>query len=190
MSCTLSAGFPCRVQEQLLRRGAGRGGTPWRGPLRYHDRGGSALSHRLQSAHIPAPTSWASARRSSTSGREEAFIGLSRHAYPGRPYPRSDEEGVTFSQRQCLDILREMGAAPETMTACGGGARSAFWRQMLADALNCGIATSRLALEGPALGAPYLLACARACTEAWPRLRTRSLFRRPHDSTARCRGEV
>ena len=69
---------------------------------------------------------------------------------------RAVMEGVTFSQRQCLDILREMGAAPETMTACGGGARSAFWRQMLADALNCGIATSRLALEGPALGAAIL----------------------------------
>lgn len=84
-----------------------------------------------------------------------AFIGLSAMHTRG-DLIRAVIEGVTFSQRQCLDILREMGAAPETMTACGGGARSAFWRQMLADALNCGIATSRLALEGPALGAAIL----------------------------------
>lgn len=44
----------------------------------------------------------------------------------------------------------------ETDYPGGGGARSAFWRQMLADALGCNIATSKLALEGPALGAAIL----------------------------------
>lgn len=66
----------------------------------------------------------------------------------------SDVSGMNLldvPKRQCLDILREMGTAPETVTACGGGARSAFWRQMLADALGCNIATSKLALEGAAI---------------------------------------
>lgn len=84
-----------------------------------------------------------------------AFVGLSAMHTRG-DLIRAVMEGVTYSQRQCLDILREMGAAPETVTACGGGARSAFWRQMLADALGCNIATSKLALEGPALGAAIL----------------------------------
>ena len=90
-----------------------------------------------------------------------AFVGLSAMHTRG-DLIRAVMEGVTYSQRQCLDILREMGAAPETVTACGGGARSAFWRQMLADALGCNIATSKLALEGPALGAAILAGvCAR-----------------------------
>lgn len=84
-----------------------------------------------------------------------AFVGLSAMHTRG-DLIRAVMEGVTYSQRQCLDILREMGAAPETVTACGGGERSAFWRQMLADALGCNIATSKLALEGPALGAAIL----------------------------------
>lgn len=90
-----------------------------------------------------------------------AFVGLSAMHTRG-DLIRAVMKGVTYSQRQCLDILREMGAAPETVTACGGGARSAFWRQMLADALGCNIATSKLALEGPALGAAILAGvCAR-----------------------------
>lgn len=84
-----------------------------------------------------------------------AFIGLSAMHGKG-DLIRAVMEGVSFSQRQCLDILREMGVAPDTITACGGGARSPFWRQMLADVLGCTIQTSPLALEGPALGAAIL----------------------------------
>ena len=40
--------------------------------------------------------------------------------------------------------------------ACGGGARSAFWRQMLADVYGCPIQTAKAALEGPALGVAIL----------------------------------
>jgi xylulokinase len=84
-----------------------------------------------------------------------AFLGLSAMHSRG-DLIRAVMEGVSFSQRQCLDVLREMGMAPETIIACGGGARSPFWRQMLADVLGCTIQTSPLALEGPALGAAIL----------------------------------
>ena len=44
----------------------------------------------------------------------------------------------------------------DEMMACGGGARSAFWRQMLADVYGCPIQTAKAALEGPALGVAIL----------------------------------
>ena len=65
-------------------------------------------------------------------------------------------EGVTYSQRQCVDVLRGMNVPTEEMMACGGGARSAFWRQMLADVYGCPIQTAKAALEGPALGVAIL----------------------------------
>ena len=45
---------------------------------------------------------------------------------------RAVMEGVIYSQRQNLDILRGMNVVPETMLACGGGAKSPCWRQMMA----------------------------------------------------------
>lgn len=68
---------------------------------------------------------------------------------------RAVMEGVTYSQRQNLDILREMGVVFETMLACGGGGSSPLWRQMLADVLGCPVSTT-VSKEGPALGAALL----------------------------------
>ena len=68
---------------------------------------------------------------------------------------RAVMEGITFSLRQCLDVLREMGVRSETMLACGGGARSALWRQMLADVFALPVAVP-LNDEGPAFGAALL----------------------------------
>ena len=42
-------------------------------------------------------------------------------------------EGVAFSFADGVDVLREAGAAPETPLLVGGGARSGFWGQMIAD---------------------------------------------------------
>jgi len=68
---------------------------------------------------------------------------------------RAVMEGITFSLRQCLDVLDEMGVKSETMLACGGGARSALWRQMLADVFALPVAVP-LNDEGPAFGAALL----------------------------------
>ena len=65
-----------------------------------------------------------------------AFIGLSGGHGRGHLI-RAVLEGVTYSQRQCVDVLRGMNVPTEEMMACGGGARSAFWRQMLADVYGC-----------------------------------------------------
>lgn len=84
-----------------------------------------------------------------------AFIGLSGGHHRGHLI-RAVLEGVSFSQRQCVDVLRDMGVPTNDMMACGGGARSTLWRQMLADVYGCPIKTARAALEGPALGVAIL----------------------------------
>ena len=68
---------------------------------------------------------------------------------------RAVMEGVTYSLNDCLAVLREMQVAPARLTACGGGGKSPFWRQMLADICGCGITTIH-ASEGAALGAAIL----------------------------------
>ena len=68
---------------------------------------------------------------------------------------RSVMEGVTFSQRDSVEILREMGLTINEMMACGGGGSSPLWRQMLADTFNCDVKTVK-SKEGPALGVALL----------------------------------
>jgi xylulokinase len=68
---------------------------------------------------------------------------------------RAVMEGVTFSQRDSVEILREMGVNLSQMLACGGGGSSKLWRQMLADVYNCPVKTV-VSKEGPALGVAIL----------------------------------
>ena len=83
-----------------------------------------------------------------------AFLGLSG-MHEKKDMIRSVMEGVMYSQRHCLDVLREMGVAPTTMLACGGGGKSPFWRQMMADIFSCPVKTAAVD-EGPALGVAIL----------------------------------
>ncbi|MGL4789830.1 MAG: FGGY-family carbohydrate kinase, partial [Anaerotignaceae bacterium] len=83
------------------------------------------------------------------------FFGLSASHKKG-DIIRSLLEGVTYSQRSCYDVLKEMGITSTDMMICGGGARSEFWRQMLADLLGCTVKTANVSLEGPALGVAIL----------------------------------
>lgn len=83
-----------------------------------------------------------------------AFIGLSA-MHTRYDMLRAVMEGVGFSQRDSLEVLREMGVNPQTMLACGGGGRSPLWRQMLADVYGCPVATT-VSQEGPALGVAIL----------------------------------
>jgi len=82
------------------------------------------------------------------------FFGLS--AAHGRPeLIRAALEGVAYSQRECVDVFRELGVKIDDMLACGGGARSKIWRQMLADLYACPVSLLE-ADEGPALGVALL----------------------------------
>ncbi|MGN0908425.1 MAG: DUF4867 family protein, partial [Succinivibrio sp.] len=68
---------------------------------------------------------------------------------------RAVMEGVALSQRHNLMVLRQMGINPKELRACGGGASSELWRQMLADTMKCSVRTME-SKEGPALGAAIL----------------------------------
>ncbi len=64
-------------------------------------------------------------------------------------------EGVSFSQRDCLDIIAELGADPKLIRLSGGGAKSTFWHQLFADIFNKPVATLA-SQEGSAYGAALL----------------------------------
>ena len=64
-------------------------------------------------------------------------------------------EGVIFSLRDSLEIMRNLDVLIEDVRATGGGARSEFWRQLQADIFATPIRRT-VADEGPAFGAALL----------------------------------
>ncbi len=86
-----------------------------------------------------------------------AFVGLTvRHTRAH--LVRAVLEGVAFGLKDSLDLMRSAGLAPATeVRVTGGGAKSALWRQILADVFGASIATVGCA-EGAAFGAALLAA--------------------------------
>ena len=68
---------------------------------------------------------------------------------------RAVMEGVSYGLKDSLDILDGMGVRPDSMLLTGGGAKSSFWRQVLADVFDCPVQTIKSS-EGPALGVAIL----------------------------------
>lgn len=82
------------------------------------------------------------------------WIGLTA-SHTRRHLVRSVLEGVAFSLKDCFGIIREQGLPIEQVRATGGGAKSALWRQIIADILGVELVTTN-ATEGPAFGAALL----------------------------------
>lgn len=68
---------------------------------------------------------------------------------------RAVMEGVTFSLKDCLEIIRELGVAVDEVRASGGGSRSRLWRQIQANIFNAEVVCINVD-EGPAFGAALL----------------------------------
>jgi xylulokinase len=68
---------------------------------------------------------------------------------------RSIVEGVSYSQKDGLDIIEQLGVPVSSVRASGGGARSPFWRQILADVFRKRVSTLS-SQEGSAYGAALL----------------------------------
>lgn len=82
------------------------------------------------------------------------FFGISaRHSR--RDMLRAVMEGVSYSLKDCMEIIREMGIDVNEVRASGGGGKSKLWRQMQADMFNTNILTINSS-EGPALGVALL----------------------------------
>ncbi len=87
-------------------------------------------------------------------GARGAFVGLTaRHGVPHMT--RAVMEGVAFSLRDGLEIMRGLGVPVEEVRATGGGARSALWRGLQADVYGEPVRRTA-ADEGPAYGAALL----------------------------------
>jgi xylulokinase len=80
------------------------------------------------------------------------FVGLTMSH--GRPeVARAVLEGVALNLKMILDAFLEQGAAITAMRLIGGGARSALWRQILADVYGLPILRPALLAEATSLGA-------------------------------------
>ena len=64
-------------------------------------------------------------------------------------------EGVSYSQRDCLDIIEQLGVEVNSVRGSGGGAKSPFWRGVLAGILAKRVVTLE-SQEGSAYGAALL----------------------------------
>lgn len=82
------------------------------------------------------------------------FFGLSA-IHEKKHLIRAVLEGVSYSLRDCAGVLAEMGVTSSRMMACGGGAKSPLWRQMLADVYHCPVQMPE-SNEGASLGAAIL----------------------------------
>jgi xylulokinase len=82
------------------------------------------------------------------------FFGLSAK-HEKRDMIRAVMEGVVYSLRDCLEIIKEMGVNVSEVRASGGGGKSPLWRQMQADVFGTEITTINSS-EGPALGVALL----------------------------------
>jgi xylulokinase len=100
-----------------------------------------------------------------------AFIGLtSRHTRAHMT--RAVLEGVSFGLRDSFELMKTAGMAVRQVRVSGGGAKSALWRQILADVLDAPLARTSTT-EGGAFGAAVLAAVcagvhasvAEACAE-------------------------
>ncbi|HEY2759969.1 MAG TPA: FGGY-family carbohydrate kinase, partial [Pirellulales bacterium] len=84
------------------------------------------------------------------------FIGLTLSHGRGHMV-RAVMEGVTYSMRDSLAIIRELGVPVKQIRASGGGSRSPFWRQIQADVFGQEVCTIN-AEEGAAYGVALLAA--------------------------------
>lgn len=87
-------------------------------------------------------------------GARGLFAGVSMQTTLPEIY-RGILEGLSFEMAYNLKKLARFGAAPRTLYACGGGARSVPWLQIKADILGCAVQPS-LVEETGALGSAIL----------------------------------
>jgi len=84
------------------------------------------------------------------------FIGLNlRHTKAH--LTRAVLEGITFGLRDSMELIKASGIEIKELRVNGGGARSLFWRQMIADIFGYPVVTVN-STDGPAYGAALMAA--------------------------------
>jgi xylulokinase len=80
------------------------------------------------------------------------WLGVTKATFDKAHFARAAMEGVTLGMNYGLRRLRELGAKPRQIRATGGGAKSKFWRQIMADVFEAEVVTLKES-EGAAYGA-------------------------------------
>jgi len=80
------------------------------------------------------------------------MLGINARTFTGSHYARSVMEGVTLGMNYGLCRLADLGVKAKQIRATGGGAKSPFWRQLMADIFNAEVVTLKVS-EGAAYGA-------------------------------------
>lgn len=84
------------------------------------------------------------------------FVGLNmRHTKAHMT--RAVLEGITFGLRDSMELVKQSGIEVSELRVNGGGARSPFWRQMIADIFGYPVVTVN-STDGPAYGAAIMAA--------------------------------
>ena len=83
------------------------------------------------------------------------FFGLT-HQHGPAELARAVLEGVGYALADGMDVVHACGVTPKSITLIGGGARSPWWRQMLADISGLQLDYRTGGDVGPALGAARL----------------------------------
>ncbi len=82
------------------------------------------------------------------------FFGLS-YLHDQGHFARSVMEGISYSQYDCLSLMKELGITSDKIVLFGGGARSILWRRIISDIFRTRIVTLNVE-EGPSYGAAIL----------------------------------
>jgi xylulokinase len=102
-------------------------------------------------------------------------------------------EGVSYSQKDCLDLIEGMGVPVDSVRLSGGGAKSKVWRQIMADVLKKKVVTLETQ-EGSAYGAALLAMVGTGAYASVPEACKASIkevdgtLPRPHESAQYARG--
>ena len=80
------------------------------------------------------------------------LYGITGVIYNSENLCRSAMEGATLGLRYGLDVLRQRGIETHEIRLVGGGAKSALWRQMVADTFDCTVVCPEFS-EAGAMGA-------------------------------------
>ncbi|MBQ7577458.1 MAG: xylulokinase [Synergistaceae bacterium] len=84
------------------------------------------------------------------------FFGLNMN-HGQKEFIRAAMEGIIFAQRETLEIFRGMGLNFSQVIVSGGGAKSAAFREIIANVLKCIVITNKISEQG-CIGAAILAA--------------------------------
>ncbi len=80
------------------------------------------------------------------------WFGVNQKTFEDGHFARAAMEGVTLGMNYGLRRLAKLGVKPTQIRATGGGAKSAVWRQIMADIFDAEVVTLKVS-EGAAYGA-------------------------------------